>query len=259
MKRRIRNVGASGPELGTSKRQDNRTWHDNHPKRRRIEKRITRDSEPEMGTAKQEDNRGWHNTQPSINDLPLELLLLIFSWLSVRDLCLSVAPVCTRWRLLAKHPSLWTELSFIGDYVCTKQACGLLHMSPMLKKLALTDRNDSNAILRKVCTSNLRIHTIEMKGCRGTRKEFKIKADVFTKILKLCSKLSILTSDDTHISSCDFYRLLGDNHSRFDHVNLLNATKKEITCFLEASLNPRTQRNTEGIVDRHPEEVTLIF
>jgi hypothetical protein len=25
MKRRIRNVGASGPELGTSKRQDNRT------------------------------------------------------------------------------------------------------------------------------------------------------------------------------------------------------------------------------------------
>jgi hypothetical protein len=119
MTRRIRNVGASGPELGTSKRQDNRTWNDNPPKRRRIEKRITRDSGPDVGTAKQEDKKGWHNTQPSINDMPPELLLLIFSWLSVRDFCLS--PVCTRWRLLAKHASLWTELSFIGDHVHTNK------------------------------------------------------------------------------------------------------------------------------------------
>jgi hypothetical protein len=98
-----------------------------------------------------------------------------------------------------------------------------------------------------------------MKGYRETRNNLKIKADVFTKVLKHCSKLSIITSDDTNISSCDFYRLLGVNHRRFDHVNLLNATKEEVACFMEAPLNPRTHRNTEGIVDRHPEEETQII
>jgi hypothetical protein len=38
-------------------------------------------------------------------------------------------------------------------------------------------------------------------------------------------------------------------------IYLLNATKEDVSYFLEASLNPRTQR----IVDRHPEEVTQIF
>jgi hypothetical protein len=88
-----------------------------------------------------------------------------------------------------------------------------------------------------------------MKGCRGTRKELKIKADVFTEVLKLCSKLRILTLNDTHISSCDFYRLLGDNHRRFDHVSLLKATKEEVACFLrdvlESKYTQERRRNSE--------------
>jgi hypothetical protein len=141
-KRGIRNVGASGPEMETAKRQ--RT-----------------------------EDRGWHNTQPNINDLPPELLLLISSGISVRDLCIIIAPVCTRWRLLAKHPSLWTELSFVGNHVSTQQASELLHASPILKELALTDRYDSDAILQEVCTSNQRIQTIEVKGCREKRTKNK--------------------------------------------------------------------------------------
>jgi hypothetical protein len=111
----------------------------------------------------------------------------------------------------------------------------------------MPDRYDSE----EVSKSNLRIQTIAMKACRGTQSKDKITADILTVILKCCSKLSSLPLKD-------FYRLVGDNCSRFEHVNLLGATK-DVLCFLEASLIAGTQSNTEGILNELPAEMSQII
>jgi len=45
-----------------------------------------------------------------INDLPNEIKLNIFSYLTQRELCRYVAPVCQSWFQIAKDPFLWQEV-----------------------------------------------------------------------------------------------------------------------------------------------------
>jgi hypothetical protein len=40
-------------------------------------------------------------------EVPPEVVAAVFEFLSERDLLLSAAPVCHRWRTLALHPPLW--------------------------------------------------------------------------------------------------------------------------------------------------------
>lgn len=47
-----------------------------------------------------------------IQDLPEELILYIFSFLSPTDLCMSVAKVCSTWQDFAYAPTLWKSLEY---------------------------------------------------------------------------------------------------------------------------------------------------
>ena len=52
-------------------------------------------------------------SQPrSLNDLPVEILLNVFSHFGPEDLCLIIAKVCERWSVLAKDMVLWKTLSY---------------------------------------------------------------------------------------------------------------------------------------------------
>jgi hypothetical protein len=51
----------------------------------------------------------------SLNDLPEEILLNIFSYFGPEDLCLNIAKVCERWNILAKDVVLWKTLSYVCD------------------------------------------------------------------------------------------------------------------------------------------------
>ena len=51
----------------------------------------------------------------SLNDLPEEVLLKIFSHFGLEDLCLIIAKVCERWNILAKDVILWKKLSYECD------------------------------------------------------------------------------------------------------------------------------------------------
>jgi len=48
----------------------------------------------------------------NINDLPIEILRLIVSFCTKKELLLTVAPVCQLWRELAYDPVCWRTLSF---------------------------------------------------------------------------------------------------------------------------------------------------
>ena len=51
----------------------------------------------------------------SLNDLPDEIVLKIFSHFGPKDLCYSIAKVCERWNVLAKDVVLWKKLSYKCD------------------------------------------------------------------------------------------------------------------------------------------------
>ena len=49
----------------------------------------------------------------SINDLPEEILLKIYSYIRLEDLCLIIPKVCEKWKRLAEDVILWKKLSYI--------------------------------------------------------------------------------------------------------------------------------------------------
>jgi hypothetical protein len=141
-----------------------------------------------------------------ITDLPPELMLQIFSWLSVRDRCQCVAPVCKKWSILARHPFLWKELSF-GKDISKSNVLKALHKSPMLRRLSLKDRRDTDAILRRVCKSNRRIETLEMEGCRGSMGRYYVNGEILKRMVDACPKFCHLDLKIMLVKSCDFHRL----------------------------------------------------
>jgi hypothetical protein len=51
----------------------------------------------------------------SLKDLPVEILLKIFSHFGPEDICLKIAKVCKKWNVLAKDKLLWKTLSYSCD------------------------------------------------------------------------------------------------------------------------------------------------
>ena len=52
----------------------------------------------------------------SLNDLPDEILLKVFTHFGPEDLCLKIAKVCKKWNMLAKDMILWKNLSYHCDW-----------------------------------------------------------------------------------------------------------------------------------------------
>jgi hypothetical protein len=48
----------------------------------------------------------------SLDKLPYEMLLMIFSYLSIYDLSLSIRNVCIRWRKVSENSKIWGKLAY---------------------------------------------------------------------------------------------------------------------------------------------------
>jgi hypothetical protein len=177
----------------------------------------------------------------NIMDLPPEVQLQIFSRLSVRDLCQGVAPVCRKWSILARHPSFRKELSF-GKDISRSSALKLLHESPLLRRLRLYGRLDTDAILRRVCRSNRHIETLEMVECRGAMKRSDVNGDILARILDDCPKLCRLELQGTLVKSLEFYRLLAYLCHRVSHITIRDATMRGMLCYLRTRAQLPVQR-----------------
>jgi hypothetical protein len=171
--------------------------------------------------------RKLHNSQMEIMDLPSELILEIFSHLSVRDLCQRVAPVCTKWAILARHPSLRKELTFSED-ISISNARKLLRSSPLLRRLSLKGRRDTDAILRRIRRSNRHIEVIEIVECRGSMGRYHVNGEILTRIVESCPKLCNLNLKATLVKSCDFQRLFACLDDRMKSSIKLEALQSRV-------------------------------
>jgi hypothetical protein len=160
--------------------------------------------------------------------LPPELLLKIHSWLSVRNLWHSAAPVSTKWSILAKHTFFWKEMSSFSDKEMVAShalICKLLCGSPLLRRLILRDRHESVAILWQDSWSNQCTETAEMEACRGSLKKHNASWKLLNRILRFA--LNCVTV------KWEFYWLLGHLERCTKSINIGSMTRKYVVCFQE--------------------------
>lgn len=84
-----------------------------------------------------------------IEDLPVEIIIKIFSYLSLEDLYKNVRFVNYNWWCTASSPCLWTIIK-AGPDISTNMLSNWLDMAPRLKTLVIDFRVDAGVILSKV-------------------------------------------------------------------------------------------------------------
>jgi hypothetical protein len=103
--------------------------------------------------------------------IPNEILLKIFSYLTVDDLCLSVRDVCIRWRRVSQANQIWKNLCFNPKRSASKEeiASRLKHM-PNLRIFHYYGTCNAIGTLSKYCTritvlhiSKIELHPIVLK------------------------------------------------------------------------------------------------
>lgn len=175
------------------------------------------------------------SSRTRITDLPPEMLLEIFSWLSIVDICERVAPVCEQWNILSRHPYLRKELSLSGEHISTARAYELLRSSPHLRSLCLRRRHDTDAILQQLCKSNRRIEKIDIDECRGSEQTLEVNVQILAMTLEVCTG-SVSWLDDGH---WEFYRTPGRFVDGTKVFRFLSAEENGDTCHLERRIEVR--------------------
>ena len=87
----------------------------------------------------QESNDMFTSEPPNMM-IPNKILTKIFSYINVRELRTSVAPVCKFWHLIAHSPVLWRKLCFDGERISTEFAKSLLTKCPLLSEVIISSR-----------------------------------------------------------------------------------------------------------------------
>ena len=125
------------------------------------------------------------------DELPRELFFKILGYLSLRELCLSVAPVCRDWRDCARSPLLWQHLDLAegggsgARDVSHQQLCALLAGAPSLRSLSLRGRE-------QLCLSELHL----LAGCPLlTRLNLgfcdKVNGRILHEVVRCCPNLEV--------------------------------------------------------------------
>lgn len=156
-----------------------------------------------------------------INCLPNEILLHIFSFLSVRELCISVVPVCTTWRDLAKDKTLWTNLVFSFQHRVERERIkSLLTASPLLVSLELQSREDGGDLLLHAAASCPKLQELTVKFCDDLTER------VFKSLKRNCPNIRYLNVEGSKVCSTQCYHLIAGfgqlRYLNLSHCQLLD-------------------------------------
>ena len=100
-----------------------------------------------------------------INDLPCEILLHIFGYLTTDELFASIGQVCIKWRQLSRDSHLRKRLVFSFERKIPRNLeLQLLKDSPNLVTLKMVGRTDPADLLREVANSCPKLRDITLSG-----------------------------------------------------------------------------------------------
>ncbi|KAK7794506.1 hypothetical protein R5R35_004723 [Gryllus longicercus] len=110
--------------------------------------------------------------QPSINVLPDEMILKIFSYLDIRDICFSVCAVCKRWNSLTYERTLWKSIKFICSNNMPLHCIeNVLRHAPLLQAIELQWRTDVEIIIKELISNCEDILLVNMVCCGKVKGE----------------------------------------------------------------------------------------
>lgn len=192
--------------------------------------------------------------QCHIHCLPHEVLLYIFSFLSVEELGRSVGQVCVAWRHLARDPTLRTRLVFsFQNRVEGERVKELLASAPLLQKLDLESREDGEELLVHAASFCPRLRELTVKFCDG------LTSTVFRALMENCSHLQSLNVEGSRV--CDrecFHLIAGFFHLR--HLNLSHCDFLDDVGLITITKQCRSLEylNIDGITDIHDNSIMFL-
>lgn len=155
----------------------------------------------------------------TFSDLPDELQLKIFSYLTPKELCRYVAPICHEWRCKANDPSLWKVL-VLKDHQMDhlERFCIILTHATMLKCLTLRALSCSLQVLA-CCSSSFPLLTHLDLGFSD-----HVDSHIISTFVVNCPLISVLNVEGclgidqkavTIISTLKYLRSLNLSHCTF--------------------------------------------
>lgn len=192
--------------------------------------------------------------QCHIHFVPREIMLYIFSFLSVQELGQSVEPVCVAWRDLARDPTLRTSLVFsFQNRVNGERVKELLAGAPLLQTLELQSREDGQDLLLQAAACCPRLKELTVKFCDGLTEV------VFRALMENCSRLQSLNVEGSRV--CDrecFHLIAGFLHLR--HLNLSHCHLLDDLGLITIAKQCRSLEylDIDGITDIHDNSVIFL-
>ena len=147
-----------------------------------------------------------------INKLPDELILRIFSYLSVVQICLHVKPVCKKWRRLSYDPVLYKSLDF--SWTEYDQIEPILKNAIFLEDLTIVRCENISEILSLLIKNCNRLKELSIQFCGDIPHE-----DLYSLIEKY-PDLTKLDLEACRVKSFDSKRPF--SFSRFRKLQILN-------------------------------------
>ncbi|XP_049833700.1 F-box/LRR-repeat protein 2-like [Schistocerca gregaria] len=148
----------------------------------------------------------------SLDDVPNEILLEIFSRCSVEDLVLNIQHVNSRWRSLARHPNLWQNLAFFPERsTSVKKIVTVLRAAPYLHSVILV-ANVEHSVIETLCECCPKIKSLQFYDTRP------VTVVMLKMLLASLPNIEYLTLRSMDIDSEDFGYIL----SKFDKVRYLS-------------------------------------
>ncbi|XP_013384737.1 uncharacterized protein LOC106154794 isoform X3 [Lingula anatina] len=124
----------------------------------------------------------------SISDLPVEIMHHILSYLTPRELCRYVSPVCRQWHALSRDPALWKVLQFeYSDQISTESLCICFQYATLLRHLSLHGRQQLNyAEIKALADSCSHLHTINLGFCDS------VNYGIIATLVRGCRELEVV-------------------------------------------------------------------
>ncbi|KAK7081272.1 hypothetical protein SK128_003202 [Halocaridina rubra] len=149
-----------------------------------------------------------------IDVLPHELVLNIFSYFNIYELCSCIAHVCTSWWNISKDPMLRKHLRFSFERpVNGEQIQTILAGSPFLVTLELQSREDGGNLLLHAAKHCPHLEKLTVKFSD------ELTEDTFKSLVSNCSKLSYLNVEGSRVASSGCYYTIA-NFQNLKHLNL---------------------------------------
>jgi len=143
----------------------------------------------------------------NINDLPVEILLHLFSYFTQRELLLTVAPVCRMWRDLADDPVYWRTLSFDLSNECV-----------------------TSGTLQNCFARSRLLQSLEIIGGRYSR--FLLSAADIVCCASYCEKVSDLQLRFISTLDLEFIAAVVHNFPQLEHLNVEGCEQIDHKCIL---------------------------